>query len=225
MDLFSKKNNETNESVEKKDKKLDKSTRKDKKSNKAKYLTPKDMNFFERYQTIVEGKQEKIDPKFFIYPAAGVLGVLLVIVLGINLLTLFKENSNKKIQEYISDANNVATYNEALDLSESISKLNASKTALDQAIAIMDKYPSIDKNLKDVLIKNLSGEIKINGVNYESAQGSIMISCVSSSVNAIPVYVQALIDSGEFHHVSYTGYSLSSGGYSFTVACLCKSNG
>lgn len=227
MELFSNKNNETpekdNSNINSNGKEKTDKVKKVKKQ-KAKYLDQKDMNFLERYQTVVEGKQAKIDPKFFVFPAAGVLGVLAVMFIIINIITAITVSGNKKIQAYVNDANNIASYNEAVELSKDIAEKRLSKTALEQTIEIVKKYPQINQDFITKLYAALPQGVTVENITFDSAQGYLSLSCNSDAVAIIPTFINNLEGTGEFACVGYTGYSGGSGGYSFTVDCICNGN-
>lgn len=189
---------------------------------KKKYLEPKDMNFFERYETVVVGKEAKINPMFFIAPAAGVVALLVVVFAIVNVMSAVTVRGNKKVQEYINDSKNVASYNQAVQLSSEISKRNSSKAAIDEVLEAMKKYPSIDETFVNALYGALPEGAIIETITYNSAQGYFSMACSSTDVKAIPLFVNNLEATGEFALVSYTGYSGGSGGYSFTVDCICN---
>lgn len=217
MELFKKKenkeNNEDNKKVDLKNIKV----------SKAKYLEQKDMNFLERYETVVEGKQAKINPMYFIAPAAGVVGLIVAVVVLINVMTLFKTNSNKKINEFINDPANVASYNQAVELSKTIANINASKSAIEDVLTVMDNYPALDQKLVASIFGNATGGVAVEVINYDGTNGYLSITCSSTAVEAIPLYVKALDNTGEFSLVSYSGYTGGTSGYSFTVSCICNS--
>ncbi|NCC86273.1 MAG: hypothetical protein EOM05_00170 [Clostridia bacterium] len=192
------------------------------KEPKKKYLESKDMNFFERYETVVEGKEQKINPMFFIVPAAGVLGVLILSFLFLNVMSVIKARSNKKVQEYINDSNNVASYNQSIQLSSEIAKRISSKDAIDEILETMKNYPSIDETFINALYSALPEGVTIEMITYNSSQGYFSMACSSTDVNAIPLFVNNLDSTGEFAFVSYTGYNGGTGGYAFTVDCICN---
>ena len=192
------------------------------KQPKKKYLEPKDINFFERYETVVEGKEQKINPMFFIVPAAVVLGVLILTFLFYNIMSVVKDRSNKKVQEYINDSNNAASYNQSIQLSSEIAKRISSKVAIDEVLEAMKNYPSIDETFINALYSALPEGVAIETITYNSSQGYFSMACSSTDVNAIPLFVNNLDSTGEFAFVSYTGYNGGTGGYSFTVDCICN---
>lgn len=194
------------------------------KDSKNKYLDQKDMNFLERYETIVEGKEEKINPMFYVFPAAAVVGIILVALVFINVMTAVLNNSNKKIQAYVDDSANISSYNEAVKLSTEISTRNSSKSAIENMIKIMEKYPSINEAFISSVYSSLPEGVTIQTVNYNSSQAFFTISCVASDVNAIPTFINNLETTDKFEIVGYTGYNGGSGGYSFTVNCICNGN-
>ncbi len=194
------------------------------KGDKNKFLQPKDMNFFERYEIVVEGKQEKINPMFFIVPTATVLGILIVAFAIINVMSAVVNNSNKKLQAYVDDTNNIASYNQAVQLSNEISKRNSSKVAIEEILKAMGKYPSINEAFISSIYGSLPEGITIQNINYDSAQGYFSMSCVSTNVNAIPDFINNLEATNRFAVVGYTGYNGGSGGYTFTVNCICNGN-
>lgn len=192
------------------------------KETKKKYLESKEMNFFERYETVVEGKEQKINPMFFIVPAAVVLGVLILTFLFYNIMSVVKDRSNKKVQEYINDSNNAASYNQSIQLSSEIAKRISSKVAIDEVLEAMKNYPSIDETFINALYSALPEGVAIETITYNSSQGYFSMACSSTDVNAIPLFVNNLDSTGEFAFVSYTGYNGGTGGYSFTVDCICN---
>ncbi len=194
------------------------------KDNKKKYLDQKDMNFLERYETVVEGKEEKINPMFYVVPAATVVGIFLVIFVIVNVMTAVLNNSNKKIQAYVDDSANISSYNEAVKLSSEISKRNSSKTAIEKMIKTKEKYPSINEAFVSSVYSSLTEGVTIQTITYNSSQSFFSLSCVATDVNAIPGFINNLETTSKFELVGYTGYNGGSGGYSFTVNCICNGN-
>lgn len=194
------------------------------KDSKNKYLEQKDMDFLERYETVVEGKEEKINPMFYVFPAAAVVGIILVAFVIINVMTAVLNNSNKKIQTYVDDSANISSYNEAVKLSTEISTRNSSKSAIENMIKIMEKYPSINEAFISSIYSSLPEGVTIQTVNYNSSQAFFTISCVASNVNTIPTFINNLETTDKFEFVGYTGYNGGTGGYSFTVNCICNGN-
>lgn len=194
------------------------------KDTKKKYLDQKDMNFLERYETVVEGKEEKINPMFYVVPAAAVVGIFLVIFVIVNVMTAVLNNSNKKIQAYVDDSANISSYNEAVKLSSEISKRNSSKTAIENMIKTKEKYPSINEAFVSSVYSSLTEGVTIQTITYNSSQSFFSLSCVATDVNAIPGFINNLETTSKFEIVGYTGYNGGSGGYSFTVNCICNGN-
>ncbi|MEG0979200.1 MAG: hypothetical protein RR911_03260 [Oscillospiraceae bacterium] len=224
MDKFSKKDNAEKDTS---NKKIDLQSIKDlgkNKTTKVKYLAQKDMNFYERYETVVEGKQAKVNPMFFIAPAAGVLGALVAIVVIINVMTVITVRGNKNIQEFVDDSNNVATYNQAIKLSDDIANKKSSKSALDQTLELMKKYPQINQEFFGSIYGAMPQSVTIESAIFESAQGYFSMSCKTTDIKAIPSFINNLEATGKFAYTSYKGYNGGQGGYAFTVDCICNGN-
>lgn len=194
---------------------------------KKKFLKPKDINFYERYQTIVEGKQKQTDPKLIILPLAGVLVIIFAIWLIFFISTKVTENNNEKIQTYLTENN--SSYLESKDLYENTIKTNQKITNLKVIQDELASYPQMNAaNIGLIINAANSSGTTITAINYINTTGVMTISGITGKGNANLVknasaFVKALKNTNLFRDVSYTGYSGDAdNGYTFSAACVFK---
>lgn len=224
MDLKKKNTNETpaNNAVQAPAEKKAKAPKKEKEV----FLAQKDMNFLERYQIVVEGKEKATDPVKLFMPVLIALGIIVVIFLIVKGVDIGINISNKNLNSYITDTSNVTNYKQAVALSKEIKSVNTKEGELVSMMSAVKTYPSINTEFFSTMAATATANgITVGSMSYDNTTGLISYTATTTSVTAIPSYVAALRDTGLFSAVEYTGYTGSTeGGYSFNIAAYCVGN-
>lgn len=195
------------------------------KKSKLKYLEPNQMNFYEQYKLVVEGKKKDVDIQKIIAPLAAVLVVILLVYAGTFGYLFTIKSKNKALSNYINDANNIATYNLALETKAQIGVVGTNKSNLETILEAIDSYPNLGAKFFVVLDATAKqNNITIGSYSYSNQGGSLSVSCTSKTTQDISNFVRAMEKNGLLSLVTYTGFSGSSESYSFSLTCRCLGN-
>jgi hypothetical protein len=201
-------------------------TEKKPKKEKPVFLDHRDMNFYERYEVVVEGKQVNVDPLKLFKPAIIVLLIVLVIVLIMKIISFGVTLRCKSLNNYINDSANKSAYNTAVTIQKQTASINKKETDLKACVAAIKTYPSVNSQFfATIQAAAANAGASITNVTYDNTTGLISLSCTATTVAGPAAFVNALNDSGLFSVTDYTGYSgTQAGGYTFTVAAYCNGN-
>ena len=190
---------------------------------KKQYLESNKMNFLERYEFVVEGKQTDVDFDALKKPIAIVLGVLLVLLVITQGLSIFTSAKVKSYEKYINDPNNVASYAQATELKNKIDQTTLQKTNMESLIAAIATYPDVDTAFFQA-IDTAAGanNVLINSYGFTSVTGTLSLNCNATSPQNISDFIRALMNTGLFESIDYTGFTgAQESGYSFSISAVC----
>ncbi|MBR6003906.1 MAG: hypothetical protein IK068_04200 [Lachnospiraceae bacterium] len=196
--------------------------KKDKKS-KVKYLEPNQMNFLDQYKTVVEGKKKDLDLAKILKPLIAILLVVLAAFVLLEVVLIGFKAKNKSLDKYINDANNIASYNEAIAVKEETDVVNAQKANMESLLAAIDSYPNVGKDFfAKVAATATKDDISVTSYNYSNDTGYLVVFCTANDTAKISQFVRDMEANGLFKAVEYTGFqSNGENGYSFNVNCVC----
>lgn len=184
----------------------------------------KDLNFFAPYQ----GKnKEKLNTKIYIYGAAGFVGFLILLTLGINTFRLASlENSIKKYNSKLADPKIQSELKEAELINNKITTLKKYDSALmDVAISVKAR-----DNVSDTLLNDINSTIP-SEISFESlniSDNTVTIKGTSKNRTAVAELKHNLSGLSKMKDVyvnSIDSLGAVEGEYSFEVKCLLKDVG
>jgi len=196
--------------------------KKDKKS-KVKYLEPNQMNFLEQYSIVVEGKKKNLDLQKVMKPLIAVLIVVLAAFVILEVVLLGMKAQTKSLNKYITDEQNVASYNEAIEVKTNTDIVNAKKASTESVINAIDSYPNVGTDFFATLKSTAAANsVTIASYGYSNDNGYLTLSCSATGVDNVSEFVRALEKCGLLNITQYSGFSGSAeGGYSFSVTGYC----
>ena len=195
------------------------------KKSKVKYLEPNEMNFYEQYKVVVEGKKKDVDLAKILKPLIAVLIVVLAVFVILEAILIGFKAKNKSLDKYINDPNNIASYNEALAVKKETETVNAAKANMESLLTAIDTYPNVGKDffakVASVATKN---NVTITNYSFANENGWLNLACNASATKDITQFVRDLETLGLFGNVNYTGFQSNgdaTGGYGYSVDCTC----
>ncbi|GEM_PF-3238621 len=193
------------------------------KASKKQYLEHNKMNFLERYETIVEGKQNDVDFDALKKPIIIILGVLLVLLIITQALSIFTSARVKSLEKYINDPNNVASYAQATELKTKIDQTEIQKVNMESLIAAIATYPDVDQAFFQAISKAANdNSVSINGYGFTSVTGNLTLNCNAPTPQDVSDFVRSLMATGRFVSIDYTGFTgAQESGYSFSISAVC----
>lgn len=197
-----------------------------KKAPKKQYLEANKMNFLDRYETVVEGKSDDIDIKKIMIPGIAVVAAVAVVCAVIWVLVLITNSSVKSLNNYINDQNNVASYNQAITVKDTISRAKAQKANTESMISAIATYPNINRAFFNAIsVAASENGVTVVNYGYSGNTGYLSVSCTATSAQNISNFVRAMNATGLFANVEYNQFNGGSeGAFSFTVNCYCNGN-
>ena len=184
------------------------------------------MNFFERYETIVEGKSNDIDAKKIMVPGTIVVAVVVLAFAVLEILLLITNSSIKSLNNYINDQNNVASYNQAITIKDTISRAQVQKKNTESMISAIATYPNVNRDFFTAINSAASSNgVTVVNYGYAGNTGYLSTSCTATNVQSISNFVRAMEATGLFANVEYNQFSGGTeGSFSFSVNCYCNGN-
>lgn len=196
------------------------------KKQKVQYLEHKDMNFLERYETVVEGKQGDVDLNAIMKPAIMVVAAVAVIFVILQVISLTMSAKTKSLENYVNDETNISAYNDAQALKQESEDVNTQKANLESLVAAISSYPDVNRAFFQAISTAATNNgVTVNNYGYSGNNGYLSISCTSQTTSGISNFVRGVVDTGLFADVQYNQFSgAKDGGYTFTVNCYCASD-
>jgi len=192
------------------------------KKSKVKYLEPNEMNFYEQYKVVVEGKKKDVDLTKILKPLIAVLLVVLAAFILLEVVLIGFKAKNKSLDKYINDPANIAAYNEALAVKEETETIKTKTTNMVSLINAIDSYPNVGKDFFTAIANTATKNgVTITSYGYVNDNGFLTLSCTSTSTAGISQFVRDLGTLNLFNKVMYNGFQGDQGSYGFTVSAVC----
>lgn len=192
------------------------------KNSKAKFLEPNEMNFYEQYKVVVEGKKKDVDLSKILRPLIALLLVVLAAFIILEVVLIGFKARNKSLDKYINDANNVAAYNEALAVKEETETIKTKITNMVSLINAIDSYPNVGKDFFSAIASAATKNgVSVTTYGYVNDNGFLTLSCTSTTTAGISQFVRDLKALNLFDKVMYNGFQGDQGSYGFTVSAVC----
>lgn len=184
-------------------------------------MKKQDMNLLESYQKINKIRANR-DATGRIYVMIFV-GTLLIA--SAYWLVLFIENSNlkqniKTIQDYLNSPQIVERSNEADQLNEDVTKLDAILNELKSAQDVFALQPTFSSSAVNLIVAERPGTVRMNSITYTGDAISLDIS--GTRVYSVSDYVMRLRRTNAFQEVQYNGYTLTDGVYNSNITIILK---
>ena len=195
------------------------------KKSKVKYLEPNQMNFLNQYKIVVEGKKKDLDLAKILKPLILILVLVLAAFVLLEVVLIGFKAKNKSLDKYINDANNIASYNEAIAVKEETDKVNTQKANMEALLTAIDTYPNVGKDFfAKVASAATKNNVTITNYSYANENGWLNLSCHANATKDISQFVRDLEKLGLFNSVNYTGFQSNgdtTGSYGYSVDCTC----
>ncbi len=192
------------------------------KKSKAKFLEPNEMNFYEQYKVVVEGKKKDVDLTKILKPLIALLLVVLAAFILLEVVLIGFKAKNKSLDKYINDPANIAAYNEALAVKEETETIKTKTTNMVSLINAIDSYPNVGKDFFTAIANTATKNgVTITSYGYVNDNGFLTLSCTSTSTAGISQFVRDLGTLNLFNKVMYNGFQGDQGSYGFTVSAVC----
>ena len=160
------------------------------KKSKAKFLEPNEMNFYEQYKVVVEGKKKDVDLTKILKPLIALLLVVLAAFILLEVVLIGFKAKNKSLDKYINDPANIAAYNEALAVKEETETIKTKTTNMVSLINAIDSYPNVGKDFFTAIANTATKNgVTITSYGYVNDNGFLTLSCTSTSTAGISMWM------------------------------------
>lgn len=181
----------------------------------------KNIDFFEIERALIKAEENKPSPwRHVLFPIV----VLILLLIPTVVLVLKNHSFDKKVQEltvWMEDEGREEDHQYVKELEAKLAELDAGLESVDTLKANLATYPVFDS----AMIKRIEGvggsKITLNVTGYDAETGVLTFVAVSKEVDDLSDYILKLEETGLFHEVDYSGYSLNEdGNYELVLACV-----
>lgn len=102
--------------------------------------------------------------------------------------------------------------------------LMAQTAVIEELTAILATYPTVTTAMMDTLTAAGGKAVQLTLIGYDSS-GKLHFQAQTKKLPNIPIYIQALRQTGLFHSLDYSGYVDSPNGYLLSLDCTLTAGG
>lgn len=129
------------------------------------------------------------------------------------------KNEISEINEYINDEENRELYNQSIKKHNTLTALEAQKNELVELFESWNNNPGLSGQQLEQIINSSETQITITACYYDADRSELSLELTTINADQIYNYLDKIMNIDIIGNIDYSGYKVTSNGYSLTVTC------